>query len=388
MSDSTKTLMIPDRIKVGFQKREGTYTGKLAYVIYFDHKGVLRKEKSWEGWRDSKLSPVEYDNVPTEGFVLNKGVGGARHSYGWNARNEYIRVYDPRDFEFEISVANLLFILKECDCSRGKGLEGKFVYSWDGTELVLLPEASVDFQQSKKHTDLQKCSVKAKDLIPGASYLSKQQQTLIYLGKLDWHCLVSPESWRFPKKHLDGCLKRHIFAHKDEFVFMDDLKQIATLNSDAVVSNYAHLIESYRLSAHGTKPIRLYTEERPASTDEKDYYDYYRYNFFIKEGDGYIECRPGYRYGQTDQDRPEYITLSRKYTLNENVLYSYGYNKTCYNKQSSHGYGYGGYGYNRQDSHPWVEPTRLRLFVQLESGSVFRINEETLIPEKNHAPKD
>jgi hypothetical protein len=382
MSDSTKTLIIPDRIKVGFQQRVGTYTGKLAYVIYFDHKGVLRKEKSWERWRDHKLTPVEFDNVPIEGFVLNKGVGGARHSYGWNARNEYIRVYDPRDFEFEISVANLLFILREGDCSRGKGLEGKFIYSWDGTELVLLPEASVDFQHSKKYTDLQKCSVESKDLIPGASYLSKQQQVLIYLGKFDWYCLVSPDKWRFPKKYMRGCVKRHIFAHKNEFVVMDDLKQIATINSDAVVANYAELVDSYRMSANGTKPVSLYIEERPASEDEEVYG---RYNFFIQEDDGYIECRPAYHYGQTYQDRPEYITLIQKYTLNENVLYVYRYNRTCYNKQPAYGYGYGSH---RQDSYPWVEPNCYRLFVQLESGAIFQINGETLTPEKNHAEKN
>src|SRR5689334_19185128 len=120
---NSNKLYIPDKIKVGFQKRDGTYTGKLAYVIYFDHTGKLRKEASWNSWRDYNIEPLEFDNEPTEGFVLNKGVGGVKQSYGWNTRNEYIRVYDPRDFEFEISVSNLLFILRECDCSKGKGLE-------------------------------------------------------------------------------------------------------------------------------------------------------------------------------------------------------------------------------------------------------------------------
>ena len=114
-------LFIPKKINVGFQNRSDTYTQKLAYVIYYDLKGVLRKEKSWNSWRDHKIPNVEFANDPTEGFVLNKGVGGGRSS--WNRRNEYIRVYDPRDFEFEISVANLLFILRECDCSRGKGTD-------------------------------------------------------------------------------------------------------------------------------------------------------------------------------------------------------------------------------------------------------------------------
>src|SRR6056300_218958 len=98
-------LYIPKKINVGYQKRGGTYTGKLAYIIYWDDKGVLRKETSWQSWRDQKIDNTEIENVPIEGFVLNKGVGGQRESWGWNARNEYIRVYDPRGFEFEISVA-------------------------------------------------------------------------------------------------------------------------------------------------------------------------------------------------------------------------------------------------------------------------------------------
>lgn len=43
-------LYIPKKIHVGFQKRSDTYTGKLAYVIYEDEKGVLRKQGSWDGW--------------------------------------------------------------------------------------------------------------------------------------------------------------------------------------------------------------------------------------------------------------------------------------------------------------------------------------------------
>ena len=44
-------IFIPTKINVGFQERKDTYTGKLAYVIYFDEKGKLRKETSWQGWR-------------------------------------------------------------------------------------------------------------------------------------------------------------------------------------------------------------------------------------------------------------------------------------------------------------------------------------------------
>lgn len=51
-------IFIPTKINVGFQERKDTYTGKLAYVIYFDEKGKLRKETSWQGWRDENIPNV------------------------------------------------------------------------------------------------------------------------------------------------------------------------------------------------------------------------------------------------------------------------------------------------------------------------------------------
>ena len=112
------TIFIPKKLHVGFQNRQGTYTGKLAYVIYEDEKGKLRKETSWNSWRDSKIEPLIIDNEPTEGFVLNKKVGG--YSTGWNHRSTYTRVYHPTGFEFEITVENLLYILENCSMIKGK----------------------------------------------------------------------------------------------------------------------------------------------------------------------------------------------------------------------------------------------------------------------------
>ena len=66
------SIFVPKTINVGYQNRSGTYTGKLAYIIYYDEKGKLRKEASWNSWRDNKIPNDEFDNIPTEGFVLNK----------------------------------------------------------------------------------------------------------------------------------------------------------------------------------------------------------------------------------------------------------------------------------------------------------------------------
>lgn len=243
----TDKIYIPNKIKVGFQERSDTYSRKLAYIIYQDSKNVWRKEASWESWRekyisdeefeekrlnsynkrindlmtsgryswetkttkiytqeeaikelgvyadydfevrgssnDKSIQPQEFKNEPIEGFVLNKKAGG--YSSGWNHRQTYCRVYDPRGFEFEISIPNLLYILENTNSVVGKGLEGKFVYGWQGKDLILIPENSVDYKEMQQFTNLQTKSVSTKDLIIGATYQTKQKEKLIYLGRFD-----------------------------------------------------------------------------------------------------------------------------------------------------------------------------------------------------------
>ena len=176
-------IFIPTKINVGFQNRKDTYTGKLAYVIYYDAKGKLRKEKSWQSWRNHDIPNEEFDNEPTEGFVLNKKVGG--YKTHWDARQTYTRVYDPRGFEFEITIPNLLWILENCNCIKGKGLEGKFVYGWDGMELVLVPVDSADYEEitAKNKVIHNNEFIKAKDLIIGATYENFNGEYLVYMGK-------------------------------------------------------------------------------------------------------------------------------------------------------------------------------------------------------------
>lgn len=180
-------IFIPKVINVGYQNRSDTYTGKLAYVIYYDEKGNLRKEKSWNGWRDKEIPNNEFDNVPTSGFVLNKKVGD--YSTGWNHRQSYCRVYDPRNFEIEITIENLLYILENASSIKGKGLEGEFIYGWDGKDLVLIPVESPDYKQIIEYNDLvhNSESIKAKDLIIGATYLTKNNEERIYIGKFDYY---------------------------------------------------------------------------------------------------------------------------------------------------------------------------------------------------------
>lgn len=158
----------------------------MAYIIYYDEKGKLRKETSWNNWRDNDIPNEEFKNVPTEGFVLNKKVGGYSGCWG-NFRQTYTRVYDPRGFEFEITIPNLLWILECCNCIKGKGLEGKFVYGWDGTELLLIPVDSPDYKEIEEWNTIRhnQKHINKEQLRLGATYLDKTGSECIYMGRYD-----------------------------------------------------------------------------------------------------------------------------------------------------------------------------------------------------------
>ncbi len=357
-------LYIPERIKVGFCERKDTYTGRLAYIIYFDGKGILRKQKSWDGWRKHDIPAVDHPNAPTEGFVLNKGVGGTRHSSGWNARNEYIRVYDPRDFEFEISVANLLFILRECDCSRGKGLEGKFIYAWHGTGLVLLPVNSQDYQQCKQYTQLQGGAVKAKELIPGATYTTKKEKDLVYLGRFDYHYAMEAD------RKTKSPARYHVFYGQtaswrtgSQFIYLNDLKSLATLKSDVVSPDYAALVDSYNKSAHGSPVVKL--ELREESSE---------YNLWWYEKEGiYHGCTTQYAY----QDKAKIISIANTHNLclKDGILYHQrDYHSTAYPPYSPGPY-YPSHGFVFQ------QPTNLRLYATLANGTELQVHSGTFLKE-------
>ncbi len=200
-------IFIPKTINVGYQKRSDTYTGKLAYVIYYDEKGKLRKEASWNSWRDKNIPNEEFENIPTSGFVLNKKVGD--YSSGWEHRQAYCRVYDPRNFEFEITIENLLYILENANSIKGKGLEGRFIYGWDGKDLILMPVESPDYKQIEEYNQVIHNSeqIKAKNLIIGATYLTKDNKEYTYMGKFEYfsdgYTWYENGEYKISKKYID-----------------------------------------------------------------------------------------------------------------------------------------------------------------------------------------
>lgn len=242
-------IYIPNKLRVGFCNRSDTYTGKLAYVIYYDQNGKLRKETSWDSWRDHDIAPEEYENVPTSGFVINKNAGGRENSYSYDVRKTYVRVYDPRGFEFEISIPNLLFILENTNSIKGKGLEGDFVYGWNGTELVLIPVESPEYAQwISKSSQMQNSSLYLDPTVLKVGYKYKikhegNEKEIIYMGKFNEYIWEydADLSRKKPGKRYFVFVKGWSGYYLDTLTSMKE--RILECMSDSVVENYAELLE-------------------------------------------------------------------------------------------------------------------------------------------------
>jgi len=83
-------------------------------------------------------------------------------------------------------INNLVFILEECSSIKGKGLEGEFVYAWDGAELMLLPVSSQEYKDSVAYKDACQNKVTKKDMKEGCCYLNKDGDEVMYLGRLPY----------------------------------------------------------------------------------------------------------------------------------------------------------------------------------------------------------
>lgn len=257
-TELSSTLYIPKRIKVGFQKRDDTFSGKLAYIIYWDDKGKLRKETSWQNWRDKKIPSEEFDNVPTTGLVLNKDIKRYNSWSDFGGKRTMIRVWDARGIEIEITTHNLIGVLMHSDCIK-RQLMGEYVWAWDGTELVLLPTSSEEYQKALSFTALQAGTIGAKDLVPGCAYRTKKQVDLTYVGRFNWHSLETYyDGQRKTKKyhifHRPGV--KGEYGDKHHWELKSSLDFLATKTTEQPVEEYAAIVEAFQKNPRSAKVVK------------------------------------------------------------------------------------------------------------------------------------
>ena len=194
----------------------------MAFITYALEDGSWKHKKAWDNWIDPDIPVIETTNAPSEGFVINKREGGGG-SWSYDEREAKIRVWTPNNggYEFEITIENMLDLLAISGSIPGKGLEGEFVYGYQGNRLFLIPTASESYKISSEFTDLNKFNVEAKDLIVGALYITKSVNRWIYMGLIPW---IEPSYY----DNEISVEKSHIFYNADS-TDMDELDSFQIL---------------------------------------------------------------------------------------------------------------------------------------------------------------
>jgi len=237
-------LYIPKRLCVGFNERKDTFTGKLAYIIYWDDKNVLRKADSFNSWRKKDIPVFEMNNMPTKGFILNKDI--RRDNYHFGSGRSVIRVYHPEGFEFEISCSNLIGIIANTNNSKGEILE-ECVFAWSGKDLILLPVDSVEYQESLKFTEKQANKLSLKDLKKGCIYASKKDDDqLVYIDYIMFNkSMLAFKAYLYMESfnQLEKNKKQHVFYNLNKKCFVVlAANHLSHCTSEIVVDNYHKLL--------------------------------------------------------------------------------------------------------------------------------------------------
>lgn len=251
-----QNLFIPKKLRVGFQERHDTYTGKLSYIIYYDLDGNIKREKSWSGWCDSRLGSLEIDNTPQRGFIINKDVQRYGH---FGSGRSIVRIYDPRDFEFEIGVDNLIAILMHSDVSK-RDIAEECVFAWggNGATLVLLPINSTEYQDAIEYTKRSSTVLDVSHLVPGQYYTKRKDNgVLLYMGYYPW--MDEAYSYEIGDYRLVSKGKKHIFwdptantQYYSSFVAFNPA-QLSAPTDDPIDEKFSTILEKLQQSKHWKK---------------------------------------------------------------------------------------------------------------------------------------
>lgn len=170
-----------DKYYVGFQKQRyhsAEAFRMLGFATPNTGDSAFRKRKetvdAWSG--KESLTPLDLDNVPTHGFKIVDTV--SRYS----TSNKFFRVEDPRGFELEIDVNNLLDIIEKHTIVQGTIME-PMLWGRFGSNNYLVSGNSEEYKHYKT-------GPKVTSLVPGAFMMNKAGNVLYrFEGRLAYNLL-------------------------------------------------------------------------------------------------------------------------------------------------------------------------------------------------------
>jgi hypothetical protein len=211
------TIKIPEKVYVGFQGRRSEDEVPLGFMTPYttDQAGVKRRA-SVDNWAKGYYSNTEktfnsviLDNKPMIGFKIGRDI---RRSGGWNGSGaSYVRVADPRGFELEITIENLVMCMSSNLVDNGEIIQ-ECVWGRDGNRNILLPTNSEPFKDSVQTKAKLDTVISLRQVKPGDEIALITGETGIYLGSM---FPINVDRYRRPRKFAIGADKRYVIKITD-----------------------------------------------------------------------------------------------------------------------------------------------------------------------------
>jgi hypothetical protein len=167
-----------DYIYVSFQKRNTESGSPLGALAPWGEDSVSRKKMAQiDAWGDPKFNAVKLENIPVSGFRVSDF---ARHN-GWNGDNTVIQIEDPRGFELQISVDNMIQIMNGNTIVDGE-IKIPCVWGRDGSRNILLPINSEPYKNAIDNTERLKQTFNIRGVRHGNKLELKDGRIGIYYG--------------------------------------------------------------------------------------------------------------------------------------------------------------------------------------------------------------
>lgn len=190
-------------------------------------------------------------NTPQKGFSINKNTYSEAD---YKSYVDGVTVFDPRGFEFSISIGNFLHLAKNNVIDHGE-IIAECILSWSvrGT-LVLLTTNSIGYKEAVEYTKKQHVKFDPDNLKEGQTYFTKKSKDpLVYMGR---HKFNSSSS--YIERELGFCFSpakqlRHVFFNRENNKFISIIisKNIAGILDDEICEDFDILLSNFKNSYEG-----------------------------------------------------------------------------------------------------------------------------------------
>lgn len=260
-------------------------------------------------------------NIPQKGFSINKNTYSEAD---YKSYVDGVTIFDPRGFEFSISIGNFLHLVRNNVIDHGE-IVAECILSWSvkGT-LVLLTTNSVGYKEALEYTQKQHLKFDAEDLKKGLTYFTKNSKDpIVYLGRFKFN---NPDKFTYIEKEMGFSFNpskqlRHVFYNRKSNKFINIMigKNIAGILDNETCIDINEILEQFKNSVENKSFKKISFEKATNSNfneiDNKNKFMVIKKdNFILLEPVIYVDQKRGY---ETHINFETYILEENKITDSE-----------------------------------------------------------------------